>query len=218
MKEIPRATGSRIYIEVSEATHATINKHEKGLLRPDGGLGFNTISGRLKLYSNAQEFMGMDPLPHYHEPSMTLFSQPELAKECPIILTTGTHRWNTFHSENRQGEWLRAIRPEPAVQINPQLAVELGVREGQWVWVEGPVGTTGRTGRAKRVVEITAGIDPRVASSDYGWWHPEADPENLYDVNELNINNLISWSTGETGVAANYKCILCKIYPVKEGE
>lgn len=194
------------------------NKHEKGLLRPDGGLGFATMTGRLELYSCAQEFMGLDPLPHYHEPSMTPLSQPELAKEYPIILTTGARRWNTFHSENRQGEHLRAVHPEPTVQIHPQLAADLGVSNGQWVWVEGPVGTTGRVGRAKRVVEVTPIVDPRVASTDHGWWHPEGDPENLYDVNELNINNLISWSTGETGIGANYKCILCKIYPVKDGE
>lgn len=35
---------------------------------------------------------------------------------------------------------------------------------------------------------------------------------------DLNINNLISWSSGNTGVGANYKCILCKIYPVEDGE
>ena len=95
---------------------------------------------------------------------------------------------------------------------------ELGMRDGQWVWVEGPVGDTGRVARAKRVVEVTPGINVRVASTDHGWWHPEGDPENLYDVNELNINNLISWSSGKTGVGANYKCILCKIYPMKDGE
>lgn len=65
---------------------------------------------------------------------------------------------------------------------------------------------------------MTPIVDPRVVSTDHGWWHPEGDPENLYDVNELNINNLVSWSSGQTGVGANYKCILCKIYPVKEGE
>ena len=43
---------------------------------------------------------------------------------------------------------------------------------------------------------------------------------------ELNINNLIPWDTGISGVGANYKCILCKVYPMnsedlgtrKEGE
>ena len=102
--------------------------------------------------------------------------------------------------------------------MHPDLAASLGVRDGQWVWAEGPVGDTGRVARAKRGAEVTPLVDARVVSTDHGWWHPEGDPEKLYDVDELNINNLISWSTGETGVGCNYKCLLCKIYPVKEGE
>ena len=194
------------------------NKHEKGLMRPDGEPGFPTPSGKIELDSIGLQFMGFESLPVYTEPPMTPYSQPELAKEYPLVLQTGARQHNTFHSENRQSGLLRAIHPEPTVMIHPDTATELGIRDGQWVWVEGPVGTTGRVARAKRVAEVTPAIDPRCASSDHGWWHPEGDPEKLYDVNELNINNLISWSTGETGVGANYKCILCKIYPAKDGE
>ena len=193
-------------------------KHEKGLLRQDGNIGFETPSGRIELYSQTMEFLGLDPLPVYEEPTMTPFSQPELYEEYPLVLATGARRDNTFHSENRNEPHLRAIHPEPGIQMHPEAAARFGVKEGQWVWVEGPVGTTGRTARAKRIVEFAPDQDPRFASTDHGWWRPEADPENLYDVNELNINNLISWETGKTGVGANYKCILCKVYPVKDGE
>lgn len=196
----------------------TYNKHEKGLLRPDGQLGFPTPTGRIELFSQGLSFMGFEPMPSFTEPSMTPYSQPELAKEYPLVLTTGARNHNTFHSENRQGEHLRPIHPEPTAMVNPQTAKACGIENGQWIWVEGPVGTTGSVSRAKRIAEVTRAVDPRVVSTDHGWWHPEGDPENLYDVNELNINNLISWSTGETGVGANYKCILCKIYPVKDGE
>jgi hypothetical protein len=61
-------------------------------------------------------------------------------------------------------------------------------------------------------------MDSRVVSTDHGWWHPEGSPENLYDVVDLNINNIVSWELGKTGIGANYKCLLCKIYKVKEGE
>lgn len=193
-------------------------KHEKGLLRGDGTVGFPTPTGRIELWSQGLGFMGFEALPVYTEPPTTPYSQPELAEEYPLVLTTGARRDNTFHSENRMGGRLRHVHPEPAVQMAPELAEELGLVPGQWVWVEGPVGTTGRTGRAKRTVELLSGMDKRVVSTDHGWWRPEADPENLYDVNELNINNLIPWTTGQTGVGANYKCILCKIYPVKDGE
>ena len=196
----------------------TYNKHEKGLIRPDGSVGFATPTGRIELYSLGLEFMGFDPLPHYKEPTMTPFSQPELYKNYPLVLTTGARRHNTFHSENRQGAHLRRIHPEPTIMMHPDAAAKFGVSEGQWVWVEGPVGDTGRVARAKRIVELSPALDARVVSTDHAWWHPEGDPENLYDVFELNINNLISWETGEMGVGANYKCILCKVYPVKDGE
>ena len=194
------------------------DKHEKGKIRPDGSNGFMTPTGRVELYSLGLEFMGFDPLPHYVEPSMTPYSQPELYEDYPLVLTTGARQHNTFHSENRQGKHLRPIHPEPTIMMHPEAAEKFGVSAGQWVWVEGPVGDTGRVARAKRVVELSNAMDSRVASTDHAWWHPEGDPENLYDVNELNINNLISWSTGVMGVGANYKCILCKVYPVKEGE
>jgi len=193
------------------------NKHEKGMLRADGQPGFQTPTGRIELWASTLEFIGMDPLPRYEEPSMTPVSQPDLYKEYPLVLQSGARRHNTFHSENRQALHLRKLHPEPVIEMNPKDARKYGVADGQWVWVEGPVGTTGRVGRAKRVVCETPTVKPGMVSTDHGWWHPEGDPENLYDVNELNINNLLSWSTGATGVGANYKCMLCRVYAC-EGE
>jgi anaerobic selenocysteine-containing dehydrogenase len=193
-------------------------KYEKGKMRRDGTVGFETPTGRLEFYSQILRHFGSNPLPIYVEPPITPFSRPDLYEKYPLVLTTGARRWNTFHSEHRNSPHLRAIHSEPAIQINPQTAADLGIKNGEWVWVEGPCGTKGETGRAKRVVEITETIDPRVVNSDHGWWHPEGDPAKLYDVVDLNINNIVSWETGKTGIGANYKCLLCKIYKVKEGE
>jgi anaerobic selenocysteine-containing dehydrogenase len=135
----------------------------------------------------------------------------------PFILSTGARQWNSFHSEFRQIPHLRAIHAEPVVQIHPSVANDLGLSEGEWVWLEGPVGDTGKVGRAKRRVEVFVGIDPRVVNTEHGWWHPEGDPEKLYDALELNINNLVSWKLGKTGVGANHKAIPCRIYKVTEG-
>ena len=193
-------------------------KYEKGLLHPEGTPGFATPTGRLEFSSQILAYFGANGLPEYVEPPMTPFSQPELYKQYPLVLTTGARRWNTFHSENRSAPHLRAMHREPTVQVHPSTAAKLDVRDGEWVWVEGPCGTGGEVGRAKRVVETTPIIDPRVVSTDHGWWHPEGDPDKLYDVVDLNINNLISWELGKTGVGADYKALLCRIYKVKEGE
>lgn len=55
-------------------------------------------------------------------------------------------------------------------------------------------------------------------STSVGWWHPEGDPENLYDVRDLNINKLSAWKECETGVGSRNRTHLCKVYKVKEGE
>ncbi len=191
-------------------------KYKSGKLRPDGSPGFNTPSGRLELWSGMMASFGLDPLPIYKEPSVSPYSTPELYKDFPLVLTTGARRWNTFHAENRQTPHLRAMHSEPAVQMHPDTAASLGVSEGEWVWLEGPKGTTGDVARAKRVVEITPIIDPRVVSTDHGWWHPEGDPKKLYDVMDLNINKLMPWGCGPSGIGANYKSLLCRIYKVEE--
>ena len=121
-------------------------------------------------------------------------------------------------SENRENPALRRLHPEPAVQMHPSVAEKLGVTEGEWIWLEGPKGMTGEVARCRRVVEITEGISPRVVSTDHGWWHPEGKAEELYDVMELNVNKLMPWGCGKSGIGANYKCLLCNLVKMTEEE
>ena len=194
-------------------------KYEKGLMRPDGKPGFNTPTGRLELFSNMMNGMGLPAVPRFEEPVPGPVATPELADEFPFVLTTGARHWGMFHAENRENLYLRRLHPEPTLQMHPDAAAELGVTEGEWVWVEGPRGTTGQTGRCKRLVEITPAIaNPKVMSTDHAWWHPEGDPEKLFDMFELNVNQLMSWGCGPSGIGANYKCLLCRVYKVGEGE
>ena len=43
-------------------------------------------------------------------------------------------------------------------------------------------------------------------------------PEELYDVMELNVNKLMPWGCGKSGIGANYKCLLCRIEKMTEEE
>ena len=54
--------------------------------------------------------------------------------------------------------------------------------------------------------------------TDQAWWHPKGDPERLYGVFDLNVNQLMPWGCGPSGMGANYKCFLCRIYKVEKGE
>ena len=187
-------------------------RYEKGLLRFDGKPGFNTSTGRIELWSTFYNQCGLDPLPYFEEPNPGPGSTPELMETYPLVLTTGARRWSSFHSEHRQVERLRAMDPDPFIEVNPDTAARFGVSAGDWVWVENHLG------RAKRRVKITRVWDPRIVSCDHGWWLPEADPENLFDVFDVNINNLVPFSCGKSGFGANYKTSICRIYKVEEGE
>ncbi len=190
----------------------TYRRYEKGLLRQDGEPGFNTATGKIELYSTFYEMAGLDPLPYFEEPSPGPGATPELLEEYPLVLTTGARNWSQFHSEHRQVERMRAMRPDAMIEVHPDTVKKYGLKDGDWVWVEN------KLGRAKRRIKTTPVLDPRIVSCDHGWWLPEADPEKLYDVFDLAINNLVPWIPGKSGFGSNYKTTLVKLYKVKEGE
>ncbi|MBQ3338030.1 MAG: molybdopterin-dependent oxidoreductase, partial [Atopobiaceae bacterium] len=73
-------------------------KYEKGLMRADGGLGFQTQTGRIELWSTYFNQVGMEPVPNYEEPTPGPVADPDLYEEYPLILTTGARNWTLFHS------------------------------------------------------------------------------------------------------------------------
>lgn len=186
--------------------------YEKGMLRPDGQPGFNTPTGRIELWSNFYSRAGLDPLPYFEEPEPGPGSTPDLMDEYPLVMTSGARFWGMFHSEHRQIERMRYYRPWPLMEIHPDTAAKYGIKDGDWVWMEGPMG------RAKRKAKLTPQMDRRMVSCDHGWWFPEGDPEKFYDVFDLNINNTLPWIPGKSGFGSNYKSSICKIYKVQEGE
>jgi len=186
-------------------------KYEKGLLRADGSPGFNTPTGRIELYLTRFESWDLDPLPSYTEPPDGPYSTPERYKEYPLVLTTGYRSWEFFHSEHRQQKTMREFHPFPRVEMNPDTAADLGVSEGDWVWIEN------QRGRCKQIAKFNPSLDPRVVSAEHGWWYPEKDGAEpvLFGVFDTNINNLTpQCQNDQTGYGAPYKCQLCKIYPV----
>ena len=99
--------------------HFEYRKYEKGLLRPDEKPGFNTPTGRVELYSTIMEECDLDPLPYFEEPPESPVSTPEIAKESPLVWTTGAKTRAFFHSEHRQIPSLRSMNPDPLTEIHP---------------------------------------------------------------------------------------------------
>lgn len=162
------------------------NKHEEKL--PNGLYrGFATVSKRLELYSSIIQDLGFDPVPEYRELPETIASDPEMAKEYPITCTTGGRFIPMFHSEFRQlGLGTREQWPWPVFTINRRTAQDLGIRDGDWCWIEN------KRGRIRQKAKLTTSIDRDVITVQASWWFPELPMTEPYlgGVWESNANVL----------------------------
>jgi anaerobic selenocysteine-containing dehydrogenase len=187
---------------------------EKGILIGDqkyykyktDGRFFATPSGKFEIYSERLKKRGVQPLPVYREPSVTPVSAPELAKEYPLILTTGAKIGCFFHGEYRQIKSLRKRNPDPLVEIHPETAALLSIKEGDWVWIET------KEGRVKMRAKLFDGIARDVISAQHAWWFPEDRPPE-YGWKKSSVNLLIGdmMCDPDTGSQA-LRSLLCKVY------
>jgi anaerobic selenocysteine-containing dehydrogenase len=161
--------------------------------------GFNTPSGKVELYSSIQEKYNCDPIPTYTEPFESPVSTPQLAREYPLILTTGGRVPVFRHSENRQNPLLREICPRSEFRINPATASEYGIENGDRVVIETRVGAT--AGYAL----LTEGIDIGVVLATPGW------------AGDDNINLVIPWGKYAQGMGTvPMRGLLCRIRKATE--
>ncbi|MFC2066605.1 molybdopterin-dependent oxidoreductase [Chloroflexota bacterium] len=168
----------------------TYRKYEKD--------GFKTPSRKIELYSQRLKGLGFDPLPSYREPTESPISNPQLAKEYPLILTTGAREPVLRHSELRNIPALRQICPEIRVKINPKTAEGLSIKEGDTLVVET------QRGSMEAKAWLREDIDPRVVQVPSHW--PGKNNVNLVTDDE-NCAPMIG--------SAQLRCQLCK---VKRGE
>ena len=145
--------------------------------------GFRTPTGKIELYSTRFEQMGYAPLPYYEEAPESPLATPDVAKNYPLVLTSGGRIPFFFNSEHRQIAKLRRAHRDPIAEIHPDTAARHGIAKGDWMWVET------RRGRMRQKAKLTDGIDPRVIHAQHGWWFPE-QPGPEYGVWQSNVNLL----------------------------
>ena len=175
--------------------------------------GFATPSGKIELRSQVLEQLGYDPLPQFREPAESPYSRKDLVDEYPLILTTGGRHQPFYHSEHRQVESMRRMHPDPIVQIHPQTAEDLGIKNDDGVWIETP------RGRIRQKCRLFEGIDPRVVHAQHGWWFPEEDgaEPSLHGVWRSNCNVLTDDEPDNCNPISGgwpLRGLLCKIYKV----
>jgi anaerobic selenocysteine-containing dehydrogenase len=176
------------------------------------GVGFRTASGKVELSCCYAQSLGYDPLPYYAEPPESPYSQPELAKKYPYVLSTGGRIQQYFNSEFRGISSLRKQHPWPLVEISYETAERLNITSGDWVWIESP------RGRIKQKAKLTD-QDPRVVHVSYGWWYPEM-PGPEYGVWESNANVLTNDEPPHCPAIGTYQLsgLLCNVYKVGKDE
>lgn len=142
--------------------------------------------------------------PEYKEPPLSPVSTPELMEEYPFNMTTGRRNPVYFHTEHRQLPWCREQWPVPRVELNPDDAAELGIKQGDWVWIES------KDGKIREVADLYYGIKPGVINTEHAWWFPELSaPTHGWDL--CNINALVDRMAQDPWTGSSQ----LRAYPVK---
>ena len=174
--------------------------------------GFSTPTRKVELWSTILEKWGRDPLPKYVEVPESPYSTPEVAKKYPYIFNSGLRTPTYFHSAGLMIPWLREIRPDPIAEIHPETAEKHGIKDGQWIYIESP------RGRIKQRAKLYDGIDPRVVTSEHGWWYPEIkDPGHGWKISNANILTDNAYETCDPNMGStNVRVCLCNISPCED--
>ena len=98
--------------------------------------------------------------------------QNDFSKDFPIILTSGRLvEYEGGGDETRSNPWLAELQQDMFVEVNPVDANNLGIRDGEMVWVHGPEG-----GKVKVKSLVTERVDRGVAFMPFhfgGHWQGE---------------------------------------------
>jgi formate dehydrogenase major subunit len=101
-----------------------------------------------------------------------------LAKTFPLILTSGRLvEYEGGGDETRSNPWLAELQQDNFVEINPKVAADRGIKNGEYVWVTTP-GKNGDGSNTKLKVKalVTERVGPDTCFIPFhfsGWWQGE---------------------------------------------
>ncbi len=177
-------------------------KYKTGLLRKDKHPGFETPSGKFEITSNLLKKYGHDPLPIYQEPSEGPLGSPELLREFPLVLTTGTRIQSAFRSQHLNIPGLLKLQDKPNILIHPEDAERRGIRNEDKVWVKT------KRGRVPFYAKVTKRITKGVIEANMGGGGP-LQPQTW---REANVNELTDPENRDpvSGFPV-FKALLCEV-------
>lgn len=160
--------------------------------------GFPTASGKVELDSGELKEAGHEGLPVYREPAESPISTPEVARDFPLVLTSGARTKFDTHSQHQYLERMRRAVPDPLVEIHPEDARARGIGDGDPVEVRSPRGSV------PFVARVTDRIKPGVVHCVHGW--------NSANVNELTDDRHLDPISG----FPPFKSSLCEVVRVPD--
>jgi anaerobic selenocysteine-containing dehydrogenase len=117
----------------------------------------------VELFSRTLEELGHDPIPCHRESPESPMTNQDMARDYPLILTTGARSVEFLHSEYRGIPGLRKKRPEATAEIHPDTAESFSIQDGEEIILEN------KRGSITIKANVTGDILPGVVSVPHGW-------------------------------------------------
>lgn len=174
---------------VPNPTPTTYRKYEKS--------GFGTPSGKMEFVSSVLEkysdYPGIDGLPLYAEPPYSPVASPDIAKDYPFVLCSGSRLPMFIHSRLFRLPWVRSLRPQAAADLNPADGARLGIYQGDRIELSTPTG----------LIRVQANLSHMIRPGDVHMFHGYPGS----DVNTLLEGDYLDPISGFPG----YKGALCAV-------
>lgn len=189
-------------LEPSGLTIDQLRKHPTGYAYPNPVAppfrqyeqnGFPTPSGKMEFTSLRLQEAGLEALPVFREPLLSPVSAPEVARDFPLILTTGSRLPMFIHSRAFRMKWTKKLRPDPMVDMNPRDAALRGIAAGDLVELSTP----------RNTIRVKANPTEMLAPGVVSMYHAYPDA----DVNLLIAPDYQDPISGFPG----FKSLLCQI-------
>ena len=184
-------------------------KWEKGILRLDGQPGFDTPTRKFEIASTILEEYGYNPLPVYVEPGESPLSQPDLAKEFPLVFNSGARANVDLHTLHHTIPSLQKDKPVPTVMLNSSDARDRCIANGDRVFLQT------RRGRVEMYAYVTDEImQGAIEASAMG-----GGPLGPEEWKNANVNVLTDLNKYDpiSGFPV-YKALLCEVSKAGSGD
>jgi anaerobic selenocysteine-containing dehydrogenase len=164
----------------------SFRKHESGLMRADGKIGFPTPTGKVEAVSTVLQRHGNTALPEYKEGLKT-------SDEYPLIMVSGSRLPYITHSKWREDSpWLFELQKEPLLMIHPDDAEARGIEKGDEIDITSAWGA----------IKVKAKPTIMMVKGSIGMMHGWA---------KANVNELVPREFDPISGYAPYKEVPCQV-------